>query len=64
MEKFRRCWLDFKQDVVFGSGLGESLRHLSQRWSAMVGGSVGLRTIVSPHQSARAPSRAGAPGAD
>jgi len=45
MEKFRRFWLDFEQDVVFGSGLCESLRHLSQRWSAIVGGSVGLRTI-------------------
>jgi len=45
MEKFRRFWVDFEQDVVFGSGLCESLRHLSQRWSALVGGSVGLRTI-------------------
>src|SRR5712691_96705 len=45
LEKFQRFWLALDQDVLFGSGLCESLRHLSQRWSALVGGSVGLRTI-------------------
>lgn len=45
LEKYQRFWLDLDQDVLFGSGLCESLRHLSQRWSAIVGGSVGLRTI-------------------
>jgi putative transposase len=45
LEKYQRFWLDLDQDVLFGSGLCESLRHLSQRWSAVVGGSVGLRTI-------------------
>src|SRR6266436_6841568 len=45
LEKHQRFWLDLDQDVLFGSGLCESLRHLSQRWSAIVGGSVGLRTI-------------------
>ena len=45
LEKFQRFWLDLDQDVLFGSGLCQSLRHLSQRWSALVGGSVGLRTI-------------------
>lgn len=45
LEKFQRFWLDLDQDVLFGSGLCESLRHVSQRWSAVVGGSVGLRTI-------------------
>jgi hypothetical protein len=45
LEKFQRFWLDLDQDVLFGSGLCQSLRHLSQHWSAIVGGSVGLRTI-------------------
>jgi putative transposase len=45
LEKYQRFWLDLDQDVLFGSGLCESLRQLSQRWSAQVGGSVGLRTI-------------------
>jgi len=45
LEKHQRFWLDLDQDVLFGSGLCQSLRHLSQRWSAIVGGSVGLRTI-------------------
>jgi putative transposase len=44
-EKYQRFWLDLDQDVLFGSGLGESLRHLSQRWSATLAGNVGLRTI-------------------
>jgi hypothetical protein len=33
------------QDVLFGSGLCQSLRDLSQRWSATLESSVGLRTI-------------------
>src|SRR5947209_16895220 len=33
------------QDVLFSSGLCQSLREISQRWSATLGGSVGLRTI-------------------
>ena len=45
LEKYQRFWLDLDQDVLFGSGLCQSLRQLSQRWSAVVGGSVGLRTI-------------------
>ena len=45
LEKYQRFWLDLDQDVLFGSGLCQSLRQLSQRWSALVGGSVGLRTI-------------------
>ncbi len=44
-EKYQRFWLDLDQDVLLGSGLCESLRHLSQRWSATLGGSVGLGTI-------------------
>src|SRR5205807_5278605 len=38
-------WLDMDQQVLFGSGLCQSLRHLSQQWSAALGSSVGLRTI-------------------
>ncbi len=45
LEKFQRFWLDLDQDVLFSSGLCQSLREISQRWSATVGGSVGLRTI-------------------
>jgi Transposase, Mutator family len=45
LEKHRRFWLDMDQRVLFGSGLCQSLRHLSQEWSALLGSSVGLRTI-------------------
>jgi hypothetical protein len=33
------------QDVLLSSGLGQSLRAISQQWSAKLGGSVGLRTL-------------------
>jgi len=45
LEKYQRFWLDLDQDVLFHSGLCQSVREISQRWSATVGGSVGLRTI-------------------
>src|SRR5207244_11974593 len=45
LEKYRRFWLDLDQQVLFGSGLCQSLRHLNQQWSALLGSSVGLRTI-------------------
>ena len=45
LEKFRRFWMDLDQDVLFGSGLCQSLRDLRQRWSATLESSVGLRTI-------------------
>ncbi len=45
LEKYERFWLDLDQDVVLGSGLGESLRHLCERWSEAVGSSIGLRTL-------------------
>lgn len=45
LEKYERFWLDLAQDVVLGSGLCESLRHLSERWSEAVGSSIGLRTL-------------------
>lgn len=45
VEKFKRFWLDLDQEVLFGSGLCQSLRDLSERWSAILGSSVGLRTI-------------------
>jgi putative transposase len=45
LEKYRRFWLDVDQQVLFGTGLCQSLRHLSQQWSAMLESSVGLRTI-------------------
>jgi putative transposase len=45
LEKYQRFWLDLDQDVLFSSGLCQSLREISERWSATVGGSVGLRTL-------------------
>ncbi len=45
LEKYGRFWLDLAQQVLFGSGLCQSLRQLSQQWSAVLGSSVGLRTI-------------------
>jgi putative transposase len=45
LEKYQRFWLDLDQDVLFSSGLGQSLRAISQEWSAKLGGSVGLRTL-------------------
>src|SRR5260370_41188864 len=45
LEKYRRFWVDVDQRVLIGRGLCQSLRHLSQEWSATLGSSVGLRTI-------------------
>ena len=45
LEKYRRFWLDVDQRVLFGSGLCQSLRHLSQEWSAVLESSAGLHTI-------------------
>jgi hypothetical protein len=45
VEKYHRYWMDLNQQVLFGSGFGESLRHLQEWWSATVEGSVGLRTL-------------------
>ena len=33
------------QDVLWSSGYGQSLREISERWSATLGSTVGLRTI-------------------
>jgi len=45
LEKYRRFWLDLDQRVLFSSGLCQSLRQVSQEWSAVLDSSVGLRTI-------------------
>jgi hypothetical protein len=45
LEKYRRLWLDVDQRVLFGTGACQSLRQLSQEWSATLESSVGLRTI-------------------
>jgi Transposase, Mutator family len=45
LEKYRRFWLDVDQRVLFGTGVCQSLRQLSQEWSATLESSVGLRTI-------------------
>lgn len=45
LDKYQRFWMDVDQRLLFGSGLCQSLRHLSQEWSATLESSVGLRTI-------------------
>lgn len=45
LEKYKRFWLDLDQDVLFSSGVGQSLRVISERWSEQIEGNVGLRTI-------------------
>ena len=45
LEKYQRFWLDLDQDVLFSSGVGQSLRVISERWSEHIDGNVGLRTI-------------------
>jgi hypothetical protein len=44
-DKYERFWFDLDQDVLLGSGLCESLRHLRERWSQTLGSSVGLETL-------------------
>ena len=44
-DKYERFWFDLDQDVLLGSGLCESLRHLKERWSQTLGRSVGLETL-------------------
>ena len=44
-EKNQRFWLDLDQDAIFSSGLCQSLREISERWGAILGGNVGLRTV-------------------
>ncbi len=61
LEKYERFWLDLDQDVVLGSGLGESVRHLRERWGEAVGRSSGLQTLVSSHQPACALTLASSP---
>ena len=45
LEKFQRFWIDVEQDALFCSGLGQSLRTITQRWSAQTESSVGLRAL-------------------
>lgn len=45
LEKHRRFWLDAPQRAIFGSGVCQSLRHLSQQWAVTLQSTVGLRTI-------------------
>jgi transposase-like protein len=45
LEKHHRFWLDLDQDVLWSSGCCQSLREISERWSASVGRTVGLRTV-------------------
>lgn len=37
--------MDLDQDVLFSRGFAQSLRQMQERWSAQVGGNVGLRTL-------------------
>jgi len=43
--KFQRLWIDLEQDALFCSGLGQSLRSITQRWSAQLESNVGLRAV-------------------
>jgi putative transposase len=45
LEKFQRLWIDLEQDALFCSGLGQSLRTITQRWSAQAESNVGLRAL-------------------
>jgi len=45
LEKNHRFWLDLDQDVLWSSGWCQSLREISERWGAMLGSTVGLRTV-------------------
>src|SRR5205085_11499335 len=45
LDKYERFWYDLDQQVLYGSGLCQSLRDLSQQWSATLESEVGLRTI-------------------
>lgn len=45
LQKYRRFWLDLDQQVLFGTGLCQSLRQLSPQWSAQLESSVSLRTV-------------------
>src|SRR5437763_7287238 len=45
LEKYQHFWMDVDQRVLIGLGLCQSLRHLSQEWSATLESSVGLRSI-------------------
>jgi putative transposase len=45
LEKFQRFWIDVEQEVLFWSGLGQSLRTMTQRWSAQTESNVGLRSL-------------------
>jgi len=45
LEKNHRFWLDLDQDVLWSSGWCQSLREISERWSALLGSTVGLRTV-------------------
>ena len=45
LEKYRQFWMDLTQEALWSSGCSQSLRDISERWSAAVGHSVGLRTI-------------------
>ena len=60
LEKYGRFWLDLAQQVLIGLGLCQSLRQMSQQWSAVLGSSVGLRTINDRINETRAAAKASA----
>lgn len=45
LEKDQRFWLDLDQEVLWCTSCCQSLREIAERWSALVGSSIGLRTI-------------------
>ncbi len=44
-DKFQRFGIDREQDALFCRGLGQSLRTMTQRWSAQAESNVGLRAL-------------------
>jgi putative transposase len=45
LDKFQRYWIDMQQDAFFSSGLGQSLRAITNRWSGELERPVGLRSL-------------------
>src|SRR5260221_2718216 len=54
VEKFKRFWLDLDQDVLFGSGLCQSLRESPRTVECHAGQQCGLADNQRTHQSDRA----------
>lgn len=45
LDKNKRFWFDLHQDALWSSGCGQSLREICEHWAAILGDTVGLRTV-------------------